>query len=71
MHGVDKAKAFLHTASFDQIVDGIGDIDEPAPGGDFEPEVFRQRFHPADLAVKGWPGKSGAAIFDFTPGGNL
>ena len=35
VHGIDEAKPLLYAAAFDQTGDGVGDVDEAAPSGDF------------------------------------
>jgi len=45
VHGVDEAKPFLDAALADEALDSLGDVDEAAAVGDFEPEVFGQAFH--------------------------
>src|SRR5579871_4622305 len=45
VHRVHEAKAFLHPAFLDEFLDGIRDVDKPAPVRHFKPKMFRQRFH--------------------------
>ena len=44
VHGVDQAKAFAHPALANELFDLRRDVDEPAPAGDFKPEILRERF---------------------------
>jgi prepilin-type N-terminal cleavage/methylation domain-containing protein len=46
VHGVDEAKALLHAALADQLLNRAGDVEVIAPMRRFKPEMFGQAFHP-------------------------
>jgi hypothetical protein len=48
VHGVDQNQAFAHAALPQAFLHLRGDIDQPAPGGDVEPEFFAVGFHRGD-----------------------
>ena len=52
MHGVHETKAFSHTTAVNELLNFRGDIDEPASIGDFEPDMFRERFQSQVFARK-------------------
>ena len=45
VHGIDEAEALLDAASLDELLDGVGDVEEAAAAGHLEPEVFGEGFH--------------------------
>jgi hypothetical protein len=44
VHGVDQAEAFFDAAGAEATVNVGGDIEQPAPRGDLEPEFFAEGF---------------------------
>src|SRR5450432_1527089 len=45
VHGVNQTKAFAHAALTNEFLNLRRDVDEPAPAGNFKPEIFGERFH--------------------------
>lgn len=54
VHGIDKAQPLADTAFRKAIPDLRSDIQEPAAGGNLEPEFFAVRFHMEWKWRNGW-----------------
>jgi hypothetical protein len=51
VHGIDEAEALLDAASLDELLDGVGDVEEAAAAGHLEPEVFGEGFHDVSASL--------------------